>query len=356
MPDTTIYKKIMEYLSSLIMANEDIPGFKLPSERSLADKFKASRRPIRFAYLKLIERGHVEKIHGKGHFVKKSIKDNSNSLKQNLKSILFITPAIKSLLIRQVVSGIEKFCEQHFLDLSIKISDHSMIKEKQFIRMAPLTNAKGIIIYPIDNEYYNGELLKLSMAKYPITIIDRQYKGLKYSYVAMDNYNAMVNTIKFLHKKKHKNIVYMTPPSSLATSIEERINGFNHGLFKYYGVAKAENLLKIKPDDLTEQQNTLTQYLQNFPNTEVVIATGIQATAVLKAAKELNIPVPQKLKLMIIDCELSDTEKAAVEPYIVEFNGYDMGYNAAAALYSQIYGDFRIVTQKLPIKIVDCSN
>jgi hypothetical protein len=44
-------------------------------------------------------------------------------------------------------------------------------------------------------------------------------------------------------------------------------------------------LLKIKPDDLTEQQNTLTQYLQNFPNTEVVIATGIQATAVLKAAK-----------------------------------------------------------------------
>jgi hypothetical protein len=52
---------------------------------------------------------------------------------------------------------------------------------------------------------------------------------------------------------------------------------------------------------------------------------------------------------------LSDTEKTAVEPYIVEFNGYDMGYNATAALYSQIYGDFRIVTQKLPIKIVDCS-
>jgi GntR family transcriptional repressor for pyruvate dehydrogenase complex len=68
MPDITIYKKIIEYLSDLIIANEDIPGFKLPSERSLADKFNASRRPIRFAYSKLIERGHVEKNTWQGSF------------------------------------------------------------------------------------------------------------------------------------------------------------------------------------------------------------------------------------------------------------------------------------------------
>ena len=34
---------------------------------------------------------------------------------------------------------------------------------------------------------------------------------------------------------------------------------------------------------------------------------------------------------------------------------YGEKYNAYAALYSQIYGDLRIATKRLPIKIIDCS-
>ena len=82
---------------------------------------------------------------------------------------------------------------------------------------------------------------------------------------------------------------------------------------------------------------------------------GAQVIAALKAAKFLKIPVPEKLKLMVISNELSDTEKATTQPYIIEIDGYEMGYRAGAALYNQIYGDLRIITEKLPIKIIDCS-
>lgn len=357
MSDTTIYKKIIEYLLDFIVTNGNMPGYKLPSERNLAEKFKASRRPIRFAYAKLIESGVAEKVHGKGYFVKNPVKVKKiNIPKQVPKNIIFITPAINSLLLRQIITGMKKFCEEHHLELSIKICDQNIEKENQYIRNVPASKANGLILYPVDNEYYNNELLKLSMSKFPITIIDRQYKGLKFSFIAMDNYNAMVDAVKFLYSKKHKNIVYITPPASLATSIEERINGYNHGLFKYYNMAKSENLLKIKPDDLPAQKKALGDYLKKYPDTEVIIVTGVQATAALQAAMELNIPVPEKLKLMIIDCELSEVEIIAVKPYIVEVSGYDMGYKAAAALYNQMYGDLRIITEKLPVEIIDSSD
>ncbi|MCL2752154.1 MAG: substrate-binding domain-containing protein, partial [Firmicutes bacterium] len=211
----------------------------------------------------------------------------------------------------------------------------------------------GAIVYPVDNEFYSEDLLKLSLAHFPLVIVDRKLKGINFAYVAMDNYKAMVDAVKFLHDKKYKNIVYITPPSSLATSAEERIAGYGYGLRKYYGAVKANNFLEIKPDNHPAIRLSLVKYLKKFQDTEVVILTGVQATTALQAAADLNIPVPHKLRLMIIDNELSDTEKAAIRPYIIEVDSYEMGFKAATALYNQIYGDLRIVSEKLPAKIID---
>ena len=356
--DSTIYKKISEYLLDLVKVNGAVPGYKLPSERLLAEKFNASRIPVRAAYAKLVERGYVERVHGKGCFIKKTVEIHSlksAAPEKGLKNICFITPSIKSVLMQRIISGIESFCEQHSIEFSIKISDQSAVKEKRLIQSVQSSGLKGIILFPIDNEYFNNELLKLSLGKFPITVIDRYLRTLNLSCVMVDNYNAMVEAVRFLYRKKFENIVYITPPSTLATAIEERINGFNHGLFKYYGVAKANNMLKIKPDDAAAQNAALIDYLKKFPETEVVIATGAQAASVISAAAELNIPIPKKMKLMIISCELSDIEMRIFRPYTIEIDGHEIGFEAAAALYNQIYGDLRVIIKRLPTKIIDCS-
>ena len=352
MSDSTVCNKIIDFLIEIIEKNFDYPDYKLPGEISLASKFNSSRKPARNAYRTLIERGYVKSVHGKGYFINGPI-DSKPMLKP--KKVCFVTPSIQAFFMRRVIDGIKDFCEKNMLGFVITTTDQDIKKETRFWQSVPYSDYSGVIIYPVDNEFYSEELLKLSMRRFPIVIVDRNLKGVNVAYVAMDNYSAMVNAVKFLHDKKYKSIVYVTPPPSLATSAEERINGFNHGLFKYYGVATANNLLKIKSDDHPAIQRSLVKYLSNFPNTEIVIVTGAQAVTALKAAAELNIPVPEKLRLMIIDNELSDTEKAAVQPYIIEMDGYEMGYKAGAALYNQIYGDLRIVSEKISSKIVDCS-
>lgn len=352
MAKPTICSQIVEYLIELINANGDNLDFKLPGEESLAAKFNASRFPVRAAYQNLIKRGYIKSRQGKGYFLVKSFETKPVPA---FKNICFVTPNIKIDFIRHIINGIQAFCEKQRLNLLIMESGEDAKKEKRLLQSFSLSNAKGAIIFPIDNEFYNEELFALFLKKFPIVIIDRYLKGINFAYVATDNYKAMSDIVQFLHQKNFKHIVYVTAPPSVATSVEERINGFNHGLFKYYGIANANNLLKVKPDDLAAQKNALTAYLRKFPDTEIIIVTRDQTIAALNAAAELNIPIPQKLKLVILDSELSDAEKAAVQPYLVEQDAYGIGYEAAAALYNQIYGDLRIITKKFPIKIIDCS-
>ena len=52
--DSSIYKRIMDYLLEIINRNANIPNYKLPSERMLAANFDSSRKPDRHAYEHLI--------------------------------------------------------------------------------------------------------------------------------------------------------------------------------------------------------------------------------------------------------------------------------------------------------------
>ena len=348
----TISREITEYLTNLIEKNNGTPNFQLPTESMLKKEFAASHIPVRCAYAHLIERGLVVSVHGRGYFIKDALYKGTLP---SLKKICFVTPHMDALFMRNIFKGINQFCDAQMLNVSFLPSDQSIKKEQSLLQSLKNSDFKGVIIYPIDNEFYNEELLKLSLRRFPIVIIDRKLKGVNAAFIVMDNYNAMVNAVKFLHDKKHKNIVYITPPPSLATTVEERINGFNHGLFKYYGVAKDINLLKIKHEDYPAIKQSLVKYLKEYPDTEVLIVTGKQATPALQAAAELEIPVPQKLRLMIIDNELSETEKASVQPYILYMDGEEMGHKAAAALYNKIYGDHHTISESLPTTIIDCS-
>ena len=355
MPQNELYRKVMNYLSLLIKENRDVPNYKLPSERYLTIKFKISRHPIRLAYSKLIQQELVENIPGKGYFIKNVSGANDLLNTEENNEIYFIIPSIKSRFTQEVISGAENFCDEHNLSLSIKVTDDNFLKEKKFINAAKLSLAKGIILFPLDNEKYNDELLKLALIKFPVTIVDRYIHNLNFAFISTDGYNAMINAVYFLKEKNYKNIVYITPPASSATTSEERINGYNHGLLKYYGATKPRDLLKIT-NNTQERIKSVKNYLLKYPETEVAIITGSYATEVITAANELNISIPEKLKLMIFDDELSSTENSRLKPYIIQQDGKRIGYLAAEYVYKQISGSAKIMINKLPAKIYEYEN
>ena len=355
MPTMKLYEKVLQELLAIIKENKNIKEYKLPSERMLAIKYNASRPSIRAAYQKLIKQGYVEVVHGKGYFIKNTNRDANKSNRAKL-HLLFIAPSMKTNFMQQIYSGIIEFCEKNNLEISIKITEETLKKEKQILELAFYSDYDGVILFPIDNEYYNETLLKISISKYPLVIIDRYLKALNLSFISTDNYNAMVDTIRYLHAKKYKNPVYVTHEASLATAVEERINGYNAGLLECYGAVKNTNLLILKSNNRDYVYKTIKDFLQNNPSTDTLIVTDVYLSTAYTAISELQIAVPEKLRVVVFDNEISFAERKAMRPYIVEQAGKNIGYYAAQCVYNQIMGDKRIQTKKFPVKLIADEN
>ena len=352
MSDSTLYKRILQELNSIIIENKNIKSYKLPSERALAAKFSSSRPPIRMAYQQLINQGLVKVVHGKGYFIKNSDTSLIKSRQLQLQ-ILFVTPSIKTNFMQKIHEGISKFCEDKNIELSIKLTDESEKKEKKLLESISYSNYDGLILFPVDNEYYNEPLLKLSIAKYPTVIIDRYIKTLNLSFVSTDNYRAMMDTVKYLHNKKYKNPVYVSFEPSTATTNEERINGYNNGMLKYYGYTFASNLLILKSNNKDYIYNTIKSFLQENPNTDALIISDVYLSVAHLAISELEIKVPEQLRLIVFDSEISFAERKLIKPYIIEQEAEKIGYFAANCVYNQIADNKRIISKKFPAKIID---
>lgn len=354
MLDSTVYKKIESYLMEIIAQNANIPDYKLPSERMLSMTFNVSRKPVRHAYTRLIDKGYVVNIHGSGYFISHHAKQETPLpvAKSNPK-ISLVIPSIQTQFSHDILAGASDFCSSHQVELAIQISDTSAEREAYLMRTLPHNGVKGIILFPVDYDTtYHTELLKLSISKYPLVLVDRMLANIHASFITSENHQAMVNAVDFLQKKNFKNLVYITPPATVATTTDERINGFTHGLLRSYKMATPKNLLIIDGSPL-QRKNTVMKYLQEHPDTEVIIVAGSQRSSVLMAAQELGIQIPGAIRLMIFDDELSPAERNTYRPYILQQDGYRMGYLAAEALYNQIYGDLRPVTKMLPVAIID---
>lgn len=353
--DSTVYKKIETYLMEIISQNSNIPDYKLPSERTLSIAFNASRRPVRRAYDNLIKKGYVVNIHGSGYFIHAQIDSQLINSMQTSPKISLIIPSIQTQFDHSILAGINNFCSSHQVELSIHVSNSSSEQENTLLRSVPVSGSKGIILFPVDHDVaYHDELLKLSLRKYPLVLIDRMLSNIHASFISSENHQAMVNAVEFLKNKNFRNLVYITPPSSVASTTDARINGFTHGLLRYYKMATPQNILIIEGTSL-QMKNTVLKYLQNYPETEVIVVGCSQRKPVLMAAQELGLRFPEDLRIMFFDDELSPTERNSLKPYILEQDGYQLGYLAAESLYNQIYGDLRPVTKLLPVTIIDTS-
>ena len=349
------YKQIMNFLMEIIEQADFAPNYNLPSERMLAVKFSASRRSIRLAYDNLIAQGFVSKMHGKGYFTTGNREAYRDELHLSAKKIYFIVPALRTIFMQDILNGITDFCDEHALDVSIKISKGDFAKETHYIHSAFTSDAKGIILFPLDNEPMNNELLKLSASRYPVAIIDRSFKNINSSFISTDNHNAMMEAVRFLHGKKHKHPLYIAPSLNLASSTEERVNGYRAGLTKYYGGAKDSNLLIVEYFSHEEIYKNTIAHLKAHPETDVLIIPGVQVAtdAVIAALNELKLSIPKDIKIMLFDSDFSTTEINLIRPYVIKQDAYQIGYRSASALYNQIYGDLRTVAIRLPIHIID---
>lgn len=319
--DTPLHIEIYQNIKLQIMNKELSQGARLPTEHNLADSFGVSRLTVHKALQRLAQEGWIFRHRGKGSFVaNRSVTKTTNLLestrvdKSNETLIGFVLPGTSTSYGADLLMSVVSAVNEANMSAVINLSGRSLESEERAIQRTLNTGVKGLLIYPVNGEYHNEEILRLSLNRFPLVLVDRSLAKIALPYVCSDNLRASFELTAYLLQLGHERIGYISPEISGTVPLEERFTGHMNAL-RDHGLAEYEYHLNISLPTGTvlenvEKQNiynTLTSYLLDHPDMTAIIATEYQyAVILMEICISLGISVPADMSIVCFDSPESD--------------------------------------------------
>lgn len=267
--DTPLYIQIRNEIRNKIISNEILFGFKLPTERSLAESLNVSRNTIVNSYQSLIDEGLIVLSNKpKGYFVREPIQFTPQKTFSPLQSLIKYTYTDKELLFDDIFSQTNSPDYIPFAGISVdsslfqtdnskfdmlyKLDSRETNKLKQNIchllsKQNMLVDEKHIEIvsettqaieYIIELYLNEGDYIIVEEPVSANTINIFRNRGIKVVCVKMEDDGMCISDLEVRIKKYHPKFIYTLPtyhnPSTITMSVEKRIHLLK--LCNYYSV------------------------------------------------------------------------------------------------------------------------
>jgi len=187
-----------------------------------------------------------------------------------------------------------------------------------------------MIVYPAEGRTYSEEMLRLTLDRYPIVVIDRYVSGVKTHCVCSDHFTGAYEATEHLLRLGHRRIAYVTTPYAGTTSLEERLDGFRQAL-NDYGVVLDRSLVLERAEP-----EAIAAFLESNRDVTALFAVneGIGQRAI-RTAESAGKRVPDDLSVVFFD-DYDHAEAARIPPTCVAQQGELIGQEAAGRLLSLI--------------------
>ncbi|MFC4779358.1 GntR family transcriptional regulator [Paenibacillus sp. GCM10023252] len=296
---TPMYTQIHHYIIDGIEAGTWKPEEKLPSENELASQFSVSRITIKKALDKLVEEDRIYRIQGKGSFVAKNgrpILYASDKQRGKKPIVSLLLPRVDNRFTSNLLKGIERTLDQAGCRLLLSSTYEDAAREKLRMQEAVELGVSGIIVYPVDGESYNEDILRLTLDRYPIVIIDRYLKGIETNCVCSNHEQGAYEGVKHLLDLGHSQIAFASSKLTGTTSLEDRLSGYERALSDC-GLPVDRRLLL---DELHEDD--IRSYLHRNTQVTAVFASnyGI-GMRIIQIALAMGKRVPEDLSVVCFD-------------------------------------------------------
>ena len=229
-----LYLKIYNDLLQGMQQGTYPAGSRLPSEKELSQQYEVSRITSKKALEMLSDRNLIARMPGKGSYVLgsgseggeeesgygragKSVKTGKGS---QLIGVVF--DSFGSAFGCDLLSGIERECRRLKAYPVLKCTYGNMEEETRAIEELIALGVSGILLMCAQGEVYSETVLRLSVEKFPIVLVDRELKGLPIPFVGTDNYSAAKELVENLFRKGHINICFLSHPFMRTSSVEAR--------------------------------------------------------------------------------------------------------------------------------------
>ncbi len=326
-----LYVKLKEYIYGLICENHDRPDYKLPSENMLCATFSVSRITVKKALASVEEEGYITRVKGSGTYIRQSadisrlakyaptpdVNDNDSYKITKKRTLGLILPDINSRYALQIISGVQEKAAAAGWDVILASAMFDSEKEEETVRKL-LSSVDALIISPIDYSIYNKEILKLSLKRFPMVVLDNTLKGIDTDAVASDNKKASFDATAYFLNLGKRNIAVVTQPTHKVLTLLERLSGYRQAL-EAYGLPFNPNLVMETLNNYDVNAiNKICAFYDTMPQIDALIAfnyeTGVNA---IRAAMQRTQLCFTTNEIVIFDEEFEE---------IYDFLKFDINY------------------------------
>lgn len=368
---TPLYAMIKDYIKKQIAEGKFNVNDRLPPEVELMKTFNVSRITVTKALTEMADEGIVYRIPGRGTYVSENPGTGKTSSKADRAKpegthddhaavierippgpglIGFTIPTLEDYFSINILNGIKRSLDESGYSLLIQITSDKT-KEEQAIRDFNSFGVDGLIIFPVDQETYNEEILALKINHFPFILVDRYLPGIETSFVISNNVLGGRLAVSHLYELGHRNIAICTSTMLPTSSTGDRITGYLHELAER-GIKENPGLI-IKGIDVSKFESGpegtvdvgamgsdihLMDVLEKRKATAFIVTDGKTAVYIYKVCEQLGIRVPEDISLICFDDPLYRPFNSSFFTHIKQSEGL-MGYRAGELMADLLKGN-----------------
>lgn len=299
------YRQLYNWVVSEIESGRFVLGQKLPSENMLCMKFNISRQTVRNALDELDTDGYIERIKGKGSFVKI---DYTASHPSHKKIIGVSLSFLDNYIFPSVLIGIEETLQKAGYGIFLGLGHNRAQNEADFLKKALAENVSGVIIegvkstFPNPNDIYYQELKRQNI---PVIFVNNYYSNVQSPAIILDDAALTEQITQMMIDHGHKKIAGIFKFDDI------------QGPWRYCGYAKAllNNDLDLCEDyigwyDTTSSESSnkkLNEFLDHYARmvcgwcTAIVCYNDLIAGKLVKRLRALGKRVPEDISIAGFD-------------------------------------------------------
>lgn len=309
MKELPLYKQIKNGIIQKISSGDLRAGDLVPSESELMSAYKVSQITARNALSSLVDDGIIYRVQGKGSFVAQTApvpQESQNLQSANAKKpagmIGVLLPYLNTKLEYRILYYLDRFIYREGYQMLLHNCNENEREESETLENYMALGVKGLIVFPAVNEQYNEDILRLSLDRFPLVLVDRYLKGINTYHVVSDNFKATYDAISYLLSKGHRRIAYISPRIINSTT-EDRSLGYEKAFQnKNFSIDKNLWLTDLDSTNGSGDFTKVVQFFKSSPNITAVFTANIRMFQLtVQALNHLGRTVPEDIEIFTFD-------------------------------------------------------
>ncbi|TFE22738.1 GntR family transcriptional regulator [Cohnella luojiensis] len=356
-----LYLQIQNHFKKLITTGVLVQGDKIPSEKELMEEFNVSRITVANALTQLAKDRWIYRIPGRGSYVQgKEEQKAEQSIPARFEGnegvygmiteeravphsaghrrmIALLIPSMDDFFALRLIQGINSIIDESRFYLAIVLTNHSKEREKEAIVELVQKGAAGFIIFPIDAETYNEEILALKVRDFPFVLIDRYLPGVETNFVCSDSRKGSHLAVSHLWDLGHRDIAICSDSPLPTITVEERLAGYMEALKQKGAMINPALILTEFSVDYKnlDDDHALYRYIKNRFATAYITLNAKLGLRIASIARKLNMKVPGDISILTFDDPSSGIDDQGIYTHVAQ-SEEEIGSRAAQILIDRL--------------------